>query len=100
MISTFYIILTLGVAAYLRRVVKNATKDNIFRQMLLELVATAELCAACFELIIGKQVTCGFGETKAISLTFLVLHETMQNLKQWPKLLLRVRVDYILFVAN
>lgn len=31
------------------------TKDNIFRQMLLEFVATGELCAACFELIIGNN---------------------------------------------
>lgn len=55
-ISTFYIVLTLGVAAYLRRVVKSTTKDNIIRQMLLEFVATAELCATCFELIIGNNL--------------------------------------------
>lgn len=54
-ISTFYIILTLSIAAYLRRVVKSMTKDNILRQMLLEFVATAELCASCFELIIGER---------------------------------------------
>lgn len=52
--STTYIILTSVLAMYLRRLVKSYTGDNILRQMLLEFVATAELCAACFELIIGK----------------------------------------------
>lgn len=53
-ISSLYIILTALIAAYLRRLVKAWTNDNILRQMLLEFVATAELCASCFELIIGR----------------------------------------------
>ncbi|KAI7815347.1 Aquaporin 12L [Rhyzopertha dominica] len=54
--STSYIILTSLIAIYLRRVVKTWTSDNIVRQMLLEFVATAELCASCFELIIETTV--------------------------------------------
>ncbi|CAH2011025.1 unnamed protein product [Acanthoscelides obtectus] len=53
-ISTAYIILTLLLAAISRKVVKLIFGDSesLVKQILLEFIATLELCAACFELII------------------------------------------------
>lgn len=54
-ISTAYIGLTLALASLSRKIVKLIFGHNvsILKQILLEFIATLELCAACFELIIG-----------------------------------------------
>lgn len=52
--STIFITLTEIIASIARRVVDSSMKYGVLKQMLLEFIATAELCAACFELIIGK----------------------------------------------
>ncbi|KAJ8949772.1 hypothetical protein NQ318_019001 [Aromia moschata] len=53
-VSTAYIILTLLLASWSRKLVKSifGDGDSLLRQILLEFIATLELCAACFELII------------------------------------------------
>ncbi|XP_018562473.1 aquaporin-11 [Anoplophora glabripennis] len=53
-VSTAYIVLTLLLAAVSRKLVKSifGSSESIFKQILLEFIATLELCAACFELII------------------------------------------------
>nr|QBL97995.1 aquaporin 5 [Dendroctonus armandi] len=52
-VSVIYILLTLYIASQLRKLVTAFTRsDSPARQLLLEFVATFELCAACFELII------------------------------------------------
>lgn len=53
-ISTAFIVLTLVLAAVSRKLVKSIfrSSESIFKQILLEFIATLELCAACFELII------------------------------------------------
>lgn len=53
-ISTVFIIIALVLAALARKICNAILKDNVFKQMVLEFIATLELCAACFELIIGK----------------------------------------------
>lgn len=53
-ISTGFIILTEILASLIRKFVEETLKDNFFKQLVFEFIATAELCAACFELIIGK----------------------------------------------
>ncbi|XP_044272597.1 aquaporin-11 [Tribolium madens] len=51
-ISTTYIILALFLAALARKVLNLLLNDSLFKRMILEFIATLELCAACFELII------------------------------------------------
>ncbi|XP_022916869.1 aquaporin-11 [Onthophagus taurus] len=51
-ISVFYIVLTEAIISHLRRFIKNSFADGLVRQLVLEFIATAELCATCFELII------------------------------------------------
>ncbi|XP_057670087.1 aquaporin-11 [Diorhabda carinulata] len=53
-ISTIYIILTLFLASILRKIVKIVYKNNekFSKQLFLEFIATIELCACCYELII------------------------------------------------
>lgn len=52
-ISTAYIVLTLLLAYVARKIVKTWVKDeSAFKHLLLEFIATLELCACCFELII------------------------------------------------
>ncbi|KAJ3645834.1 hypothetical protein Zmor_023461 [Zophobas morio] len=51
-ISTTYIIIALFLAALTRKIINAIFSDSIFKRMVLEFVATLELCAACFELII------------------------------------------------
>lgn len=53
-ISTLYILIALLLAGVARKICNAILKDNIFKQMVLEFIATLELCAACFELIVGK----------------------------------------------
>ncbi|XP_017769512.1 PREDICTED: aquaporin-12 [Nicrophorus vespilloides] len=52
LISTLFIVLTALLANAARKLVKTALNDGLMRQLLLEFIATAELCATCFELII------------------------------------------------
>lgn len=52
--STAFICLTLILAHLARKFVKKLfNDDNIIKQLLFEFIATLELCASCFELIIG-----------------------------------------------
>lgn len=51
-ISGLVIAVTLIIANVLRKLIKLVLNENIVRAILLELIATAELCACCFELII------------------------------------------------
>lgn len=53
-VSTGCIIITEILAGLVRKFVEAAFKDNFFKQLVFEAIATAELCATCFELIIGK----------------------------------------------
>lgn len=55
-ISTVYIAFSLLLASLARKIINAVFNDGIFKQMLLEFIATIELCAACFELIVGKKV--------------------------------------------
>lgn len=57
-ISTAYILLTLLLASLSRKIVKLIFGDSesILKQILLEFIATLELCATCFELIIGMYL--------------------------------------------
>ncbi|XP_028136839.2 aquaporin-11 [Diabrotica virgifera virgifera] len=53
-VSTTYILLTLFLASVLRKIVKLIYGDSekFSKQLLLEFIATLELCACCYELII------------------------------------------------
>lgn len=52
-VSSFYIFLTSIIAYWLRQVIGRFIRYKTFtKDLLLEIVATAELCACCFELII------------------------------------------------
>lgn len=54
-VSTAYIALTSMIAFWLRKIVNRLfPESNLTKILLLELIAAAELCACCFELIIGK----------------------------------------------
>jgi len=56
-VSSLFIVLTAVLATGARKLTKAVIKtDNVPRQLLLEFIATAELCASCFELIIGKKL--------------------------------------------
>jgi hypothetical protein len=52
LVSTTYILLALFWATLTRKIVNALLGDNIFKRMILEFIATLELCAACFELIV------------------------------------------------
>lgn len=52
-VSTLYIILTSLIAYWARKYAKYYTQRPFLRALLLEGIATAELCGACFELIIS-----------------------------------------------
>lgn len=54
-VSTLYIVLTCLIGYWLRRYCMYYVHENFVRSLILEGIATAELCGACFELIIGKQ---------------------------------------------
>ncbi|XP_066155285.1 aquaporin-11 isoform X1 [Euwallacea fornicatus] len=55
-LSIIYILLTLYLAEQLRKLVNHFTKnETLVRQLLLEFIATLELCAACFELLIVAE---------------------------------------------
>lgn len=73
-VSVIYILLTLYIASQLRKLVTAFTRsDSPARQLLLEFVATFELCAACFELIIGKYLGPKKYFTKIDTFYFLVV---------------------------
>lgn len=57
-VSTLYIVLTSLIAYWSRKYVDYYVKQPFLRALFLEGVATAELCGACFELIISAyQIT-------------------------------------------
>lgn len=41
-------------AAIARRIISRRTQPGLIQNLLYEAIASAELCACCFELIIGK----------------------------------------------
>lgn len=51
-ISALIIVITSLLANLLRKFFKLVLKENIFKALVFEFIATAELCACCFELII------------------------------------------------
>lgn len=51
-VSTLYILLTSWLAYWIRKYVTYFIKQPLVRTLFLEAIATAELCGACFELII------------------------------------------------
>lgn len=53
-VSTLYIVLTSLIAYWLRRYTNYYIREPFVRSLFLEGIATAELCGACFELIISK----------------------------------------------
>lgn len=53
-VSTGFIIFVSLLAIVGRIIVKRFFKEGLVRELLYEGIAAAELCAACFELIIGK----------------------------------------------
>lgn len=54
-VSLFVMALTCFMASVGRRVAVRRTRGRpLVRSLLLEAIATAELCGCCFELIIGK----------------------------------------------
>lgn len=81
LISTFFIILTAVLASMFRMTVKKCLGDGIVKQMLLEFIATAELCAICFELVIGR-----------------LMHESVNNQKSKLILFLPVADNYGVWV--
>ncbi|CAH0564827.1 unnamed protein product [Brassicogethes aeneus] len=71
-ISSAFILLTLALASLLRKTVHKTLSDNLIKVLLLEFLATLELCAACFELII---VADNWGiEAYALSLFLLTIY--------------------------
>lgn len=57
-VSTSYIGLTSLIAFWLRKFLDSALKSSSLGKLLLqEVIAAGELCACCFELIIGKSNT-------------------------------------------
>jgi aquaporin related protein len=54
-VSALFILLTLVLAHGARRLLDRLVKDSFIRQLLREAVAAAELCACCFELVIGTS---------------------------------------------
>lgn len=55
-VSTCYIVLTSLIAYWMRRYVNYYIKEPLIQSLFLEGIATAELCGACFELIISKKL--------------------------------------------
>ncbi|XP_046436575.1 aquaporin-11 [Neodiprion fabricii] len=54
-ISTLYIVVTSLIAYWARRYVEYYVKEPLVKSLFLEGIATAELCGACFELIIVAE---------------------------------------------
>ena len=55
-VSLFIIALTCFLASVGRRVAQRVYRSRqLVRALLLEAIATAELCACCFELIVGES---------------------------------------------
>ena len=51
-ISSIVITVTIILADLIRKVLNLILKDTIAKEIILEFLATAELCACCFELIV------------------------------------------------
>jgi aquaporin related protein len=54
-VSALFILLTLVLAHGARRLLDRLVNDSFMRLLLREAVAAAELCACCFELVIGTS---------------------------------------------
>jgi len=55
-VSTGYILLTMFLAEALRKIVEKVLPEGLAKTALYELIAGAELCGCCFELIISKML--------------------------------------------
>lgn len=55
-ISTIYIILSCLLANTARKLTQKFVNNNFVRELFHEAIAAAELCACCFELIIGRII--------------------------------------------
>lgn len=55
-VSTTFIGVCCVLAAVGRYVVGRTVKSTLLKELMNEAIASAELCACCFELIIGKKV--------------------------------------------
>lgn len=53
-VSTAYMGLTCALAQLARKLNAKFTREGLVRQLINEAIAAAELCACCFELIIGE----------------------------------------------
>lgn len=73
-VSTVYIALTSLIAYWARRYVDYYIRDLFVKSLFLEGIATAELCGACFELIISKFVIIN---TVHVDFHFVSLHLTL-----------------------
>lgn len=56
------------VSEFLRIIVNTNVKAPFSKLLCLEFIASAELCAVCFELIVGKEIkVLGFDEIRLLS---------------------------------
>lgn len=55
-VSVGFIVICCILAVIGRRVVATTVKSQLIQELLYEAIASAELCATCFELIIGKSL--------------------------------------------
>ena len=54
-VSAGFIVLTLALAQLSRKILeKFSSIHGLVKELILEAIAAAELCSACFELIVGK----------------------------------------------
>lgn len=67
-VSTGFMALCCGLACIGRQLAEKLLKPGLVQELFFEAIASAELCAVCFELIIGKYET-----DRAIVLIILVL---------------------------
>lgn len=54
-ISTAYMGLECALAQFARRLNQRFTRPGLVQELICEAIAAAELCACCFELIIGEK---------------------------------------------
>lgn len=53
-VSTAYMSLSCAIAEFARRLNSRFSRPGLVQELIEEAIASAELCACCFELIIGK----------------------------------------------
>jgi len=55
-ISTGFIVLSCVLASVARKLTNRFFNAGLVQELVFEAIAAAELCATCFELIIGEQI--------------------------------------------